>query len=240
MAQGYRLTPDADPRHLYQNVLVALDAERRLNNGEPLGLALFLDILDLQPGERFLHVGCGVGYYTAVAAHALGPQGAVTAVEIDPTLAARAQQNLQPYPTVRSVAGDGSQQRHGEFDAIFVNAGCTRLQPAWLDQLALGGRLLVPLTVSLPTMPGIGGGCMLLVTRTDAGYTARFTAPVGIFHCEGARSPEGEKALALALALAFASGNQPSVQSLRRDTHEPGPGCWLHGEGFCLSKRISP
>ncbi|HTY49263.1 MAG TPA: hypothetical protein VMB48_06195, partial [Steroidobacteraceae bacterium] len=74
----------AHPRHLCENVLVALDAARRLNNGEPLGLALFLDTLDLRPGERFLHIGCGVGYYTAVAAHALGPRGTVTAVEIDP------------------------------------------------------------------------------------------------------------------------------------------------------------
>ncbi|HTY51520.1 MAG TPA: DUF3471 domain-containing protein [Steroidobacteraceae bacterium] len=230
MAAGYQLTPDAHPRHLYENVLVALDAERRLNNGEPLGLMLFLDSLSLQPGERFLHIGCGVGYYTAVAAHALGPTGAVTAVEVDPALAARAESNLKPYPSVRCIAGDGSHQRYGEFDAIFVNAGCTRPEAAWLDQLAIGGRLLLPLTVALPSMPGIGAGSMLLVTRTGEGYAARFTSPVGIFHCEGARSAEGEAAL----GRAFAGGNQPSVQSLRRDAHAPGPDCWLHGEGFCL------
>ena len=230
MAQGYQTTPDADPRHLYQNVLVALDPGRRLNNGEPLGLMLFLDSLSLQPGERFLHVGCGVGYYTAIAAHALGPRGAVTAVELDPALAARAQENLQPYPTVRSIAGDGSQQRYGEFDAIFVNAGCTRPAAVWLDQLANGGRLLLPLTVSLPSMPGIGVGSMLLVTRTGSGYAARFTSPVGIFHCEGARSTEGEAAL----RRAFAGGNLPSIQGLQRAAHEQGAGCRLHGEGFCL------
>ena len=71
IAKGYQLTPDDNPSHLYDNVLVALDAERLLNNGEPLSLLLFLDSLDLAPGDRFLHIGCGVGYYTAIAAEAL-------------------------------------------------------------------------------------------------------------------------------------------------------------------------
>jgi protein-L-isoaspartate(D-aspartate) O-methyltransferase len=230
IAQGYRLTPDDDPRHLYENVLVALDERRRLNNGEPLGLLLFLDTLTLSAGERFLHIGCGVGYYTAVARHALGSQGAVVAVELDRALAARAERHLQPYANVRVVAGDGTREHFGAFDAIFVNAGCTRAEPLWLDQLTVGGRLLVPLTVGLPGMPGIGAGWMLLVTRLEAGYAARFTSPVGIFHCEGARSADGETALSQALS----RGNRASVGRLRRDVHEPGPNCWLHSREVCL------
>ena len=69
--RGYQLTPDGDPRHLYDNVLVALDAKRNLNNGEPAALLRWLDDLELSPGDRFLHIGCGVGYYTAVAAVAV-------------------------------------------------------------------------------------------------------------------------------------------------------------------------
>src|SRR5262249_62421972 len=64
----YETTPDADARRLYDNVLVALDADRNLNNGEPATLARWLDALELAPGDRFLHIGCGVGYYTAIAA----------------------------------------------------------------------------------------------------------------------------------------------------------------------------
>jgi protein-L-isoaspartate(D-aspartate) O-methyltransferase len=231
IAQGYRLTPDSDPRHLYENVLVALDERRGLNNGEPLALLLFLDTLSPCEGERLLHVGCGVGYYTAVAARALGPHGAVAAVELDPVLAARAERNLRPYPSVRVIAADGTCQHLGTFDAIFVNAGCTRVAPIWLDQLAVGGRLLVPLTVGLPQMPGIGAGSMLLVTRLEAGYTARFTASVGIFHCEGARSADEEAKLSRALA----GGNRASVCRLRRDVHEPRANCWLHTHEVCLS-----
>ncbi len=67
----YQTTPDDDPRHVYDNVLVALDAERNLNNGEPAFVLRCLDDLDLAPGDRFLHVGCGTGYYTAIAALAV-------------------------------------------------------------------------------------------------------------------------------------------------------------------------
>jgi len=230
MAKGYQLTPDDNPRHLYENVLVALDERRRLNNGEPLALLLFLDSLTLSASDRFLHIGCGVGYYTAITAHAVGPHGSVVAVEIDPALAARAELNLRSYGTVKVVTHNGTLDHFGTFDAIFVNAGCTRPHSIWLDQLAVGGRLLVPLTIGLPTMPGIGAGSMLLVTRGETEYRAKFTSPVGIFHCEGARSAE-EEAL---LAEAFAGGDQGSVCRLRRDAHESSPNCWLHASDFCL------
>jgi len=230
MAKGYLLTPDSNPRHLCDNVLVALDARRMLNNGEPLALLLFLDSLALSAGDSFLHIGCGVGYYTAIAAHAVGPHGSVVGVEIDPVLAERAKLNLQSYKTVKVVTDNGTLDLFGTFDAIFVNAGCTRPHSIWLDQLAVGGRLLIPLTVGLPTMPGIGAGAMLLVTRGQTEYSAKFTSSVGIFHCEGARSAE-EEAL---LAKAFAGGNPQSVCRLRLDAHESGPNCWLHASGFCL------
>ena len=229
-AGSYQLTPDDNPRHLYDNVLVALDERRMLNNGEPQALLLFLDSLTLSAGERFLHIGCGVGYYTAIAARAVAPHGTVVGIEIDPTLAARAKLNLQPYGAVTVATNNGALDHFGTFDAIFVNAGCTRPQTIWLDQLAVGGRLLIPLTVEIPTMPGIGAGSMLLVNRGETEYSAKFTSSVGIFHCEGARSAEEE----VLLAKAFAGGNPQSVCRLRLDAHESGPNCWLHAGGFCL------
>jgi hypothetical protein len=55
----YEVTADADPRHLYEDMLVALDASRNLNNGPPSGLGRWLDSFDLTPGDRVLHIGCG-------------------------------------------------------------------------------------------------------------------------------------------------------------------------------------
>ena len=110
LGRGYEQTPDDDPRHLYDNVLVALDAGRNLNNGEPAALLRWLDELALAPGERVLHVGCGVGYYTAIAAAAV-PAGSVVGVELDPRLAELARRNLARTPNATVVSGDGSVAR---------------------------------------------------------------------------------------------------------------------------------
>src|SRR5262245_61879659 len=72
---AYTTRVDANPAHLYRDVLVAIDAQRLLNNGHPSSIAAWLDALDLQSGERVVHIGCGVGYYTAVLAETVGAQG---------------------------------------------------------------------------------------------------------------------------------------------------------------------
>ena len=80
---SYRTTDDADPRHLYHNVLVAIDAERRLNNGQPSGLALWSDALDLQKGDRVVHIGCATGYYTAILAEVILGQCGLTLCDLE-------------------------------------------------------------------------------------------------------------------------------------------------------------
>lgn len=87
-----------------------------------------------------LHVGVGVGYYTAVIAEAVGPGGSVLAVECDAGLAERARANLAAWPTVRIVEGDGATIDVGEFDIGFINAGAARLMPSSLAGLQPGGR----------------------------------------------------------------------------------------------------
>jgi protein-L-isoaspartate(D-aspartate) O-methyltransferase len=230
IGRGYQRTPDHDPRHLYANVLVALDPERNLNNGEPAALARWLDLLSLRPGDSLLHIGCGAGYYTAIAAEVVDP-GRVVAVEIDPTLASRAADHLASCARVSVVAAAPCGE---SFDAIFVNAGATEPLPGWLEQLEPGGRLLVPLTADLPRA-GLGAGYMLLVTRCSSGLAAQFLGPVGIFHCAGARTLAGSEDL----RRAFARGEQAQVRSLRREPHAEEPECWLHAApSFCLSRRV--
>lgn len=229
-ASFYRTTPDANPRHLYHNVLVAIDAERYLNNGQPGFLAFLIDALELQEGEHVVHIGCGTGYYTAIIAEVVGPKGHVTAIEIDPELATRARSNLSYVPHVEVIEGDGGEHHAEPGDAILVNAGATHPRSVWLDSLRLGGRLLVPLTVT-EDADGGGGGRVLKVTRQLRGFTACFISGVGIFSCVGGRHQD----LNQRLKEAFARDDWKSVQSLRRDPHEPSDTCWLHSEGFCLS-----
>jgi protein-L-isoaspartate(D-aspartate) O-methyltransferase len=227
LGRGYQET--SDPAELYDNVLVAIDPSRRLNNGEPAGLLRWLDSLELQPGERFLHVGCGVGYYTAIAAEAVRPGGRALGVELDPALAERACRNLAGQDDVEIAAGDGAALVGRSFDAIFVNAGATEILPVWLDSLAPGGRLLLPLTIGTD-QPNLGVGWMLLVRHGPEGDTAEFTSPVGIFHCAGARTEYGESRLRRLFA-ARPSGALP----LRRQPHREDSSCALHGAGFCLA-----
>src|SRR6516225_4491892 len=87
-SRRYVPTPSDDPVYLYQDALVGLVPERSLNNGEP-SLHAMLIAAAPQPGEHVVHIGAGVGYYTAILAHIVGESGRVTAVEFDSGLAVR-------------------------------------------------------------------------------------------------------------------------------------------------------
>ena len=78
-----------------------------------------------------MHVGAGTGYYSAVLAEIVGRKGRVTAVEIDPSLAERARENLAPgWPQAAVVAADGFAFRPDRpADAIVVNAGVSHFPP---------------------------------------------------------------------------------------------------------------
>lgn len=67
--------PVDDPRQLYHNVVVVLDKAADINNGQPSALACWIDAMGLKSGERAYHLGCGVGYYTAIIAEVVGPEG---------------------------------------------------------------------------------------------------------------------------------------------------------------------
>ena len=138
--------PDQSARWVYHDVLVAIDPAKNLNNGMPSLWARIFDHLALRPGGRVLQVGAGTGYYTAVLAEIVGTDGRVTAVEIDDELASRARANLAPWPQVEVVAGDGRTHDPGEVDTVIVCAGATHPAPRWLDRLAPGGELMLPLT----------------------------------------------------------------------------------------------
>jgi len=134
MAVGdYWATEDADPRHLYHDVLIAID-EERLNNGQPSLWARMYDSLGLSDGAHVVHVGAGTGYYSAIHAEIVGRSGRVTAIEIDPALAATAKENLAAWPQARVKAADGFMFCPDcPADAIIVNAGVTHLSLVWLD-----------------------------------------------------------------------------------------------------------
>jgi protein-L-isoaspartate(D-aspartate) O-methyltransferase len=178
-----------------------------------------------------MHVGAATGYYTAVMAQCVGPGGRILAFEIDAALAADARRNLASMPWVEVRHADATAPVGGAVDAILVNAGITHPLDTWLEALAEGGRILLPLTVSMKGT--IGKGLVVLATRTTdaSSFDARVIGFVAIYSAIGLRDESAEKQL----AAAFGRSPFPQLKRLRRDTHEAGGGCWLHGAGWCLS-----
>ncbi|HEY6507446.1 MAG TPA: methyltransferase domain-containing protein [Vicinamibacterales bacterium] len=225
-------TADDDPAHVYQDASVAIDPDRQLFNGAPSFLAKMIDNLSLVPGSRVLHVGAGLGYYSALMAHITGPTGRVVAVEVDLALAAEARRNLASMPWVEVRHNDGT-EADGPFDAILVNAGVTHPQDSWLDALASGGRLLLPLTVAMPGMgASIGKGVMLMIRLTpDGEFVPEVRSFVAIYSAIGLRDATVEASLGQAMRRT----SFPNLTRLRRDPHPNSDGCWLHIDGCCLS-----
>ncbi|HVE48200.1 MAG TPA: protein-L-isoaspartate(D-aspartate) O-methyltransferase [Casimicrobiaceae bacterium] len=221
----YFSTQTDDPRILYQDVLFAIDVKRGINNGQPSLHAAALAACAPRPGERVTHVGAGAGYYTAVLAHLVGDAGRVIAFEIEHDLAERARINLSRLRNVEVLARSASEEALPGSDIIYVNAGATHPLAAWLDALAVGGRLVFPLT------PDEGVGCMLMVTRrTESTYAAKALMKVAFIPCIGARDPASSQALSAAMA----NQSHVAVRSLRRD-NAPDGSAWLAGSGWWLS-----
>jgi protein-L-isoaspartate(D-aspartate) O-methyltransferase len=225
-------TPDADPQHVYQDASVAIDADRQLFNGAPSFLVKLIERLSLDAGHRVLHVGAGLGYYSALMADVVGPTGRVVAVEADEVLAGEARTCLSDMPNVDVVHGDGTAPA-GPFDAILVNAGVTHPDESWLDSLAPGGRLLVPLTVAMPGMGAtIGKGVMLSIARRQSGeFLPDVISFVAIYSAIGLR----DAAIEAELGQALRRTSFPNLTRLRRDSHPRTDACWLHAERFCFS-----
>ena len=234
---GWVATPDDDPVHLYIDNVVQIIAERHLNNGQPSGHAKWIDSAAIREGEHVVHVGTGTGYYTAIVAHLVGPSGKVTGIEADPGLAERAQANLASFANVRVLQGDGAAVPFDAADVIYVNAGTTRPAEAWLDGLAEGGRLILPLTSDkgfLSNDPPVSlerRGAFFRIERRASEYLAQWITPLAIIPCASCRDPE----LEAALAAAFEKGGWERVTRLYRHNDVPADRVWLSAPGWCLA-----
>ncbi|WP_201761855.1 MULTISPECIES: methyltransferase, FxLD system [unclassified Nonomuraea] len=110
--------------------------------------ATMLEAAEIEPGMRVIEYGSG-GYNAALAAELVGNRGHVTTVDIDPDIVARARTFLDEagYHHVNVMLGDAEQGVPGAdpFDRVIGTAGFWDIPPAWLEQLADDGRIVVPL-----------------------------------------------------------------------------------------------
>jgi len=228
---GFGPASEKDLAKLYDDVLVAIDAGRGINNGQPSLHAMSIEAMAIKEGETVVQIGAGAGYYTAILAHLVGPTGKVVAYEIEADIAERARKNLAGFPQVEVRAQSGVAADLPKADAIYVNAAASHPPRVWLDALNPGGRLLFPLQAA------DSSGAMLLVTRpaTEAkAWPARLLSAVVFIACEGAQDAE----MGRRLDEAFRRGGAYEVRWLRFDA-TPSEGVWLQGDGWALTTKAA-
>ena len=138
---------------------------------QPYIVALMTALIEPAATMRVLEIGTGSGYQAAVLAECVE---SVYTIEIIPELGRQAAERLEAlgYTNIHPRVGDGYDGWPDEapFDAIVVTAAPSQIPQPLLDQLAIGGRLVIPV--------GLGSQDLVVVTRTEDGYVERVESPV--------------------------------------------------------------
>jgi len=127
------------------------DANIDLGDGrwmmKPRDFAKMVDAADIEPTDVVLNIACGRGYSVAILAHLAET---VVALESSQELADKATQQLEKCDITNAavVTGDlkAGAGEHGPFDVIFVDGAVSEVPQSWVDQLAIGGRIIVPMS----------------------------------------------------------------------------------------------
>ena len=167
------------PRHLFVpdglRNQAYVDSPLSIGSGQtisqPYIVALMTSLLDLRKGDRVLEIGTGSGYQAAVLARLVDE---VYTIEIRETLGKRAENTLAElgFENVHVRIGDGYKgwPEEAPFDGIIVTAAPERIPQPLLEQLAIGGRLVIPVGAFFQDL--------LVITRTRDGYEEVKVAPV--------------------------------------------------------------
>lgn len=166
---------DLTPRHLF----VPESVQHRAYEDAPVPIgfgqtasqpslqALYLKTLELKPSDRVLEIGTGSGFQTALLAHLVSHVYSVERIR-ELSIRARAAIDGLRLSNVALLVGDGTigWSRYAPYDAILVGAGGPTIPPALVDQLAMGGRMLIPIG-DRDTQQ------LTLVTKTSEGIDTR-------------------------------------------------------------------
>ncbi len=140
----HRFVPAGQGHRAYVNRPLPIGHGQTIS--QPTIVALMTDLLDLAPTHRVLEIGTGCGYQTAVLARLAAR---VFSVETIPRLSEAAAARLDDLGIVNVILrrGDGAEGWPSEapFDRIIVTAAPERIPPPLIDQLAPGGRMVIPL-----------------------------------------------------------------------------------------------
>jgi protein-L-isoaspartate(D-aspartate) O-methyltransferase len=179
----HRFVPPALRGRAYDDHALPVGEDQTIS--QPYIVALMTQLARVEPGANVLEVGTGSGYQAAVLAH-MGAR--VHTIEIIPALADRARKTLDSlgYRSIDYRVGDGYRgwPEAAPFSAILVTAAPERIPQPLVDQLAVGGRLVIP--VGAPDAQ-----TLVLITRTGEGTRSEEVTPVSFVPMTGeaARPP---------------------------------------------------
>lgn len=153
VTQAMRAVPRAD--YLPDDVSAQSGHDEALSIGfgstcsQPSTVQVMLELLDARPGDRVLDVGSGSGWTTAILAELVGPDGWVRGTEVVAELVDRSRQQLvragYAHASVHVADPDVlGAPAHGPYDRILVSAQTERVPQQLVDQLAEGGRMVLP------------------------------------------------------------------------------------------------
>ncbi|OYT33408.1 protein-L-isoaspartate O-methyltransferase [Archaeoglobales archaeon ex4484_92] len=149
------------PRHIFvppqYKIEAYIDTPLPIGHGQTISaphmVAIMCDLLDLKEGEKVLEIGTGCGYHAAVVAEIVGKKGKVVTIERIPELAKTAIDNLRAlgYSNVLVVIGDGSKgyETESPYDKIYVTAAAPEIPKPLINQLKLGGKMVIPIGNSI-------------------------------------------------------------------------------------------
>ena len=176
----HKFVPASHRHQAYENRALPLAHEQTIS--QPYIVGYMTEAADIAPGEKVLEIGTGSGYQAAVLAE-LAKE--VYSIEIVPPLAdsARSLLNELGYKNVQVKTGNGylGWPEHAPFDAIIVTAAPDEVPQALVDQLAVGGTMVVPV--------GSGYQQMVIITRRESGVVERRTIPVAFVPMVGKPTP---------------------------------------------------
>lgn len=141
-------------------------------NSQPSTVHQMLEWLDVQPGQQVLDVGSGSGWTSALLAEIVGMEGHVTAVEKIPELVESSRLALQQHGIHNVIVHQAGEElgwpATGPYDRILVSASAHHLPPELVDQLAVHGRLVIPIGTTIHEISKDSTGH--LTDREHAGY----------------------------------------------------------------------
>lgn len=182
-----------DPCRVYTDVAVAVAPERELWCPPPSTTARQIEQLAAVEGMRILHVGTGSGYVTALLADLVAERGSVIGVCASESASERTSAFLARagYTNVTVHCDDGAAGAPdaAPFDRVLVSAGAADIAPAWIQQLAEDGRLVLPLCHVGPLGSRISSGGLLTVDKSAHGLNGSIASAVLVAPLQGTMAP---------------------------------------------------